>query len=129
MTKPVNFKTIELLTEAAAEKFLTLSKEAIKESGRFAVALSGGNTPATLFKLLATPHYSNAIDWKKVFVFWGDERCISAESDQNNSHNARLLLLDKVAIPSENIFPVPVNEEPAVAAKHYEETIKRFFRQ
>ncbi len=127
MTKQVNFKNIDALAEAAAERILTLSKEAIKESGRFTIALSGGTTPATLFKLLATPHYSNAIDWKKVFVFWGDERCISVDSDQNNSHNAKLLLLDKVDIPSGNIFPVPVNEEPSIAAKHYEESIKRFF--
>ncbi len=47
------FDDIEELSQSAAELFIEAADIAIRERGRFSVALSGGNTPRTLFVLLA----------------------------------------------------------------------------
>jgi 6-phosphogluconolactonase len=128
MNKIKVFEQAELLFEATANHILELSESAIAKKGSFTVALSGGNTPKNLYELLAQPSYSKKINWKKTFVFWGDERCVPASDEENNSHMAFIALLNNVPIPAENIFPVPVNFEPAKAAGRYEHMIKTFFK-
>ena len=128
MNKITYFDNADLLATAAAEYFTKLAKEAIALKGKFTVALSGGNTPAAMYKLLATDFYSEQIDWKKCYFFWGDERCVSLNDKDNNSFNAKNILLDKISIPKKNIFVIPVNERPVNAAIYYEATIKIFFK-
>jgi 6-phosphogluconolactonase len=128
MNTITNFDTAELLAEAAANYFVQIANECIEKKGKLTVALSGGNTPMALYQLLASPIYSNQINWKKVFVFWGDERCVALDSSDNNAFNAKNVLLDKVPIPKKNIFAIPVDETPANAAIYYEATIKIFFK-
>ncbi|MCM8757980.1 MAG: NAD(P)-binding domain-containing protein, partial [Candidatus Omnitrophica bacterium] len=60
----------ENLPKAAKIMFERSAKEAIKERGRFTVALCGGRTPKDTFKLLKDIE----IDWNKVHIFWVDER-------------------------------------------------------
>ena len=128
MNKITHFDNADLLTKAAAEYFIKLANEAIRLKGNFTVALSGGNTPADTYKLLATEDYSKQIEWKNCYFFWGDERCVPLNDTNNNSFNAKLLLLDKVPIPKKNIFAIPVNETPKNAAIYYEATVKIFFK-
>jgi 6-phosphogluconolactonase len=123
-----NFDSAELLAEAAANYFVMLANENIEKNGKFTVALSGGNTPMALYKSLASPTFNNQIDWKKVFVFWGDERCVPLDSSENNAFNAKNDLLNKIKIPAKNIFIIPVEETPVNAAIYYEATIKIFFK-
>lgn len=127
MNKVEHFADINALAKAAADIIVSLSANASESHEKFSIALSGGNTPTALFQLLATEKYSSQINWKNVFVFWSDERCVSADSNDNNSHHARLDLLDHVPIRKENIFAVPVELLPAAAAEKYERTIKKFF--
>jgi 6-phosphogluconolactonase len=122
------FNSKDLLAKAAADYILELSAVAIKERGQFSIALSGGTTPAVLFALLVKPPYVNQIDWKKTFVFWGDERAVPLGSPQNNAHNAKKDLLNHIDIPAENVFPIPTNLPPAEAAVRYENTVKFFFK-
>jgi 6-phosphogluconolactonase len=121
------FATPDLMSEAAGEFIVRIAAESIAARGKFTIALSGGNTPGKLFSLLASASFRERIDWKKIFVFWGDERCVPMDSERNNAHMAKTLLLDKIKIPTANIYPIPVNLGPAEAAKKYEETLKVFF--
>jgi 6-phosphogluconolactonase len=121
------FGTIEALNESAAKLLIDIAKKSVTERGRFVLCLSGGNTPKSLYTLLSLPPYCDLVPWKNTFIFWGDERCVPADDEQNNAHMATTALLNKVDIPSSNIFPVPVNLPPAEAAKKYEETLRDFF--
>jgi 6-phosphogluconolactonase len=123
-----NFDTPELLARAAADYFVQLSNEAIEGKGKFTVALSGGSTPAALFAMLATDEYASKINWKNVYIYWGDERCVALDSSDNNAFNAKNILLSKVPIPKKNIFAIPVDETPVNAAIYYEATIKISFK-
>ncbi len=115
------------LSEGAANFIREVADSSIKKNGRFTIALSGGSTPKKLFELLSAPPYTEEIDWKRTFVFWGDERNIPADSEENNSFMAGKLLLEHLPIPHKNIFPVPVHLPPAEAAQSYEKMIKDFF--
>ena len=113
----------------AADLILQLCEKAIAEKGSFTIALSGGHTPKKLYELLSQAPYANKIKWKNVFVFWSDERCVPISDEENNSHMASIALLNNVPIPKENIFPIPVNFEPAKAAARYEQMIRTFFKE
>lgn len=121
------FQTTKDLSKAAAEFMIKISKQAIKKNGRFVVALSGGSTPESLFKLLAKPTYRDLIQWNQTFVFWGDERFVPSDDERNNSNKAKTLLLNHISIPSTNIFAIPVDTEPNEAAKKYTKSIKDLF--
>ena len=129
MTKIEILNTPGLVFKAAAGLILQLYEKAVSEKGSFMIALSGGNTPKKLYELLATAPYSKKINWKQVYVFWSDERCVPLSDEDNNSHMASLALLNNVPIPKENIFPVPVNFTPAKAASSYEQLIKTVFKE
>ncbi|HEU5013382.1 MAG TPA: 6-phosphogluconolactonase [Roseiflexaceae bacterium] len=118
----------QTLADVATQRFVALAKSEITARGRFSVALSGGSTPRAMFKLLASPEYRDAIAWDKVFVFWGDERCVPPDDEESNYRMARETLLDHVPLPAANIFPVPtVGSTPEAAAHAYAETITAFF--
>ena len=121
------YKNLEAVSRAAAELFVELAVDAVSARGRFAVALSGGETPRRLYNLLAESPIQEKIEWKAVHVFWGDERCVPTSDPRSNARIARLALLDHVPIPAENIHPVPCDRSPREAAVQYEAEIKAFF--
>lgn len=118
------FATPDALAAAAADFFLSMSQEAIKEKGCFFVALSGGSTPKRLFKILSSEPYKSTIDWNNCFIFFGDERYVPHEHPDSNYRMAKETLLDHVSCPATNIFAtntdgVDANEDAA----QYEKTI------
>lgn len=118
------YSTPDALATAAADFFLSVSQQAIKEKGRFFVALSGGSTPRRLFKILSSEPYKSSIDWNNCFIFFGDERYVPHDHPDSNYRTAKETLLDHVSCPSANIFAantdgVNANEDAA----QYEKTI------
>jgi 6-phosphogluconolactonase len=75
------------------------------------LALSGGNTPEVLFKKLADD-FTTRIDWKKLHLFWGDERCVPPGDDQSNYGMTKTYLLDRVGLPEENIHRIRGEDDP-----------------
>src|SRR5512139_1234340 len=91
------FKNLEELSWFAASLFAERAAESIAERDGFLVALSGGSTPARLFQLLATD-FRTQVDWSRVHVFWGDERCVPPEDSGSSYGQAREALLSHVPI-------------------------------
>jgi 6-phosphogluconolactonase len=121
------FPTFERLARAAAERFVDTASEAIAANGRFSVALSGGSTPRPVYSLLASEAFAGRIDWAKVHVFWGDERCVPPDDPQSNYRTARGALLDAVPLPPENIHRIRGEDDPERAAAAYERELRTFF--
>jgi 6-phosphogluconolactonase len=121
------WKDHEAMSLAAAHFFVAACHQAITKRGKFSVALSGGQTPKRLYEILATAEFSKNIPWKKVFLFWSDERFVTHTSPDSNYYMAKKSLLDKIDIPPKNIFPIPVSGDPGQNARQYEATIKKFF--
>jgi 6-phosphogluconolactonase len=89
---------------------------AIAERGTFSLALSGGNTPKPVFEALA----KRPLDWSKVIITFGDERCVPPDDEQSNYLMARRTILDAIPIPAENVLRMKGDIDPATAAKEYE---------
>ncbi len=116
------------LAWAAAMRFASLAEQAIRERGRFTVALSGGSTPKALFSILAGKSFADALPWQAIYFFWGDERCVPPDHADSNYRMANETLLDKAAIPRENIFRIPAEDDNHDrAAANYSQTIRQFF--
>ncbi|MGH9548423.1 MAG: 6-phosphogluconolactonase, partial [Terriglobales bacterium] len=119
-------KTAAELFEAAAAEFADQASQAVRASGRFTVALSGGSTPKTLYSLLAT---KPDIPWDKICFFWGDERHVPPDHPESNYRMANEALLSKVPVRPENVFRIHAEEKDAgAAALQYEQNLKEFFR-
>lgn len=61
----------------------------------FSIALSGGSTAGACYQRLAKV-CGTQIDWWKVDVYWGDERCVPHDDPDSNYYLAREALLDRV---------------------------------
>ncbi|HQW83811.1 MAG TPA: 6-phosphogluconolactonase [Ferruginibacter sp.] len=122
------FKTIDDLNKAAAEFILDTAQKAIAVRGCFIISLSGGQTPAGLYKLLASSLYNTKLPWQNIFVFWGDERCVPLNDERNNAYQAKKILLDEIKVPVQNIHRIQTNHQPIVAAAKYEKELNIFFK-
>jgi 6-phosphogluconolactonase len=116
--------TEEINTEAAAI-FTAVAQKAIDAKGKFTVVLTGGSSPAGIYKLLASDAYKTKIDWSKVFVFWGDERWVPLNDDLSNAKMSYSTLLSHVPIPQSNIFEM---YKDGVAPEDYAVTYEQSIR-
>ncbi len=85
---------------------------------RFDIALSGGNTPKKLFKILAKKH-KDTIPWEHIHFWWGDERCVLPTSDDSNFKMANDFLFSRVPVPSKNIHRIKGENSHEEEAKRY----------
>lgn len=95
------------LGAVAAKHVVDAATAAISARGEFLVAFSGGTTPAPMFDALVTTE----LPWDRIHVLQVDER---VAPDGDPSRNLTLLhehLLARVAVPSENVHPMPVGLE------------------
>jgi len=119
--------TLEALSAAAAEGLVALAETALQEGDRFTIALSGGNTPRTLYGMLAGK-YRALIRWRQVQVFWGDERYVAPDDPRSSYRMARETLLDHVPVPQKNVHPMPtLLSGPEEAAEAYERELMSHF--
>jgi 6-phosphogluconolactonase len=118
---------LEALSLRAASIFVSASRNSILAKKRFAVAISGGSTPISLYALLGSETYRNRVDWQHVHFFWADERCVPKDHEESNFKMAFERLLSKVPIPDENLHRIRGEEDPERGAKEYEEDVRRFF--
>lgn len=122
------FRDLEAVSPKAVSLFIGLCKEAVSERGVFVAALPGGSTPRRAYELLAAAPHRDEVDWKRVHIFWVDERCVDAGHDQSNFRLAHQALLSHVPVPEEHIHRIEGELGPDKAAAKYEADIRRFFR-
>ena len=119
------FKDLEELSVAATELFIEQAARSMAERGRFLVTLNGGSTPTRLFELLATD-FRQKVNWSRVHVFWGDERCVPPDDPGSSYGQAERTLLSRVQIPEANIHRIKGELGPAEASKDYALILKEF---
>jgi 6-phosphogluconolactonase len=74
----------------------------------FSLALSGGETARRSYERLADDAGSQ-IDWWKVDVYWGDERCVPLDDPASNYRLGREALLERVGAVNAN-YPMRCEE-------------------
>src|SRR5688500_8971032 len=76
----------------------------------YSIALSGGATARRCYERLAEDA-DTQIDWWKVDVYWGDERCVAPDDENSNYRLAREALLDRVGAANAT-YPMRCEEGP-----------------
>ncbi len=113
------------LARAAADLFIHAADSAIRDHGSFTVALAGGSTPKAMYTLLAAG--PAPIEWPRIEVFFGDERCIPPDHPDSNYRAAHETLLSRVPLAPDHIHRIRGELGPHAAADHYESLLRRRF--
>jgi 6-phosphogluconolactonase len=121
------YPDLEALSRGALEHVLGALRDAVTARGRFAIALSGGHTPAKMYALWAE-QYAKLTPWDRVHVFWSDERYVPQDDLLSNYRMARETLLSHVPIPPSNVHPFATNlPQPEQVADACETDLRKFF--
>lgn len=99
--------------EAVAIAFADYLVHLLKKQEEIHVALSGGSTPKVLFRILAE-EYKDAIRWKNVHFWWGDERMVPPDHEDSNYRMTYETFLKHIHIPDGNIHRIMGENEPAL---------------
>lgn len=121
------FSDTESLSQAIADHIIEKAKQAVSIKECFSVVLAGGSTPKEPYRLLASKDYADQVDWSKVHIFWGDERCVPPNDSDSNYRMARETFINKLPIPTSNIYRIEGERKPSDAARYYQERLKEFF--
>ena len=79
-----------------------------RPNDNYSLALSGGGTARACYERLADVG-GTQIDWWKVNVYWGDERCVPLDHPDSNYRLGREALLERVGAVDAN-FPMRCEE-------------------
>lgn len=87
------------------------------------IAISGGNTPALMFRLWAEEK-GDVTPWRRLRFFWVDERCVPPSDPQSNYRMTKENLLSRIAIPADNVMRIMGENDPETEAKRYEDIVR-----
>jgi 6-phosphogluconolactonase len=105
------FTVLDTADEVAAAAAAEIS-DALRKGARTLV-LAGGTTPQRCYELLAKME----IQWGRVSVLFGDERCVRPDHPESNYRMAREALLDRVAPAT--VYRMPAELGPDEGAQLY----------
>lgn len=114
----------DLLAAAVAARLVTCVVDAQSSRGHAAIVLTGGGIGTkTLAAVYASPA-RDAIDWRHLSIWWGDERFLPTGDPERNETSARAALLDQVDLDPANVHAMPppdgaYGDDPAAAAAAY----------
>jgi 6-phosphogluconolactonase len=114
----------QAVTQEAARRIVAAAESS---SGIFSLVLCGGNTPKSLYELLVSSAYRSEIDWAKVEIYFGDERCVPPTDSQSNYHMAQMAMLSKLPIDESRIHRIRGEIDPQEAAIEYGRLLKSKF--
>jgi 6-phosphogluconolactonase len=111
----------EAAAREAAHVIAGEAREAVAARARFVVALSGGRTPSSMFRALA----SEDLPWQAVHVVQVDERVAPRGDPDRNLEPLRESLLAHACLPADHLHAMPV-EEPDLgqAARAYQRLLE-----
>ncbi len=119
--------TLGLLAEMAAGRIVAVASAAMGRKERFSLVLTGGSTPKPLYRLLSGAPWVDRIDWSRVDIFFGDERCVPPDDPASNYGMAKETMLDALPIPGDRIHRMRGEIAPAAAAAEYDALLRSHF--
>jgi 6-phosphogluconolactonase len=112
------------LAEAAARAAIAAIGEAVDDHDDCTWVLTGGGTPLGAYRRLARHDLRHGVEWDRVRVAMGDERCVPPGHPESNWGQAAAALLDHVPVPDAHLLR-PLGEAPAEhAANAYEAALR-----
>jgi 6-phosphogluconolactonase len=120
--------TAEVLAAAAAARMVTRIVDIQTASGSASLVLTGGRIGIAVLRELASTQAAAAVDWRRLDIYWGDERFLPRGHPERNETQAREALLDRVGVDASRVHPMgasdgPWGDDPDAAAQAYEDLL------
>lgn len=114
----------DLLASAAAARTVTRLADAIAADGHAHLVMTGGGIGTKVLAAIAAAPARDAVDWRLVDFWWGDERFEPAGDPERNETGARAALLDALNVDPARVHAVagpdgPDGDDPDAAAARY----------
>ena len=113
-----------LLAKAAAARLVTRLVDAQASTGAASLVLTGGGIGTAVLAELAAAPALDAVDWRRLDIWWGDERFLPSGDPERNETQARDALLGQVDADPARVHPMPPSDgpdgnDPEAAAARY----------
>ena len=120
----------DVLAAAVAARLVTRLADAQALRGRASVVLTGGGVGIAALAAVRSSPARAAVDWRKVDVWWGDERFVAADDPERNERQAREALLDALDLDPARVHPMgarggPDGDDADAAAARYADELSR----
>lgn len=116
------------LAAATAARLITTVAD-LQADGRVpVVALTGGGVGTEMLRQVAQSAARGTVDWRRVEIFWGDERFVPGDSDDRNAKGAYEALLGHVDVDPTRVHEMAPSDgdfgdDPDAAAAAYAEIV------
>jgi 6-phosphogluconolactonase len=127
-TAAVIHPSAQVLAASAAARLITVLAD-LQAAGRVpAVALTGGGVGTETLAQVAASPARDSVDWRRVEIYWGDERFVPHDDPERNELQARQALLDQVDVDPERVHAMAPSDgafgdDPDAAAAAYLEML------
>jgi 6-phosphogluconolactonase len=113
-----------LLAKAVAARLLTALADSAAARGSASVVLTGGGIGTSVLAELSAEPARDAVDWRHLDIWWGDERFLPTGHPDRNETGARSALLAHVDVDPGRVHPMPGpdgpdGDDPEAAAARY----------
>jgi 6-phosphogluconolactonase len=119
----------KVLAQAVAARLVTRLVDVQAARGNASLVLTGGGVGIAVLRELAATGARDAIDWRNLDVWWGDERFLPSGDPERNETAARAALLDHVGVDPKRVHPMPASDgpdgdDPEAAAERYADELR-----
>jgi 6-phosphogluconolactonase len=120
--------TTEELAAATAARLVTRIVDVQTASGSASLVLTGGRIGIAVLREVASTQAAAAVDWRRLDLYWGDERFLPDGHPERNETQAREALLDHVGVDPARVYPMRASDglsgdDPDAAAQAYEDLL------
>jgi 6-phosphogluconolactonase len=119
----------DLLAKTVAARLVTRLVDVQAARGTASVVLTGGGVGTAVLAALTGTGARDAIDWRKLDIWWGDERFLPTGHPERNETGACAALLDHVDVDPARVHPMPAadgpdGDDPEAAAARYADLLQ-----
>ncbi|MCY7373438.1 MAG: 6-phosphogluconolactonase [Spirochaetaceae bacterium] len=121
------------LAAAVAARLLTRLVDVQSARGSASLVLTGGSIARRIYEAVAESPARGAVDWRRLDVWWGDERFLPSGDAERNETLARESLLDALPLDPARVHPMPASDgpdgnDPEAAASRYADELSQASR-
>lgn len=117
----------DVLAKAVAARLITRLVDAQAAKGSASIVLTGGTVGIATLAAVAESPARAAVDWRRLDVWWGDERYLPSGDPERNETGARRALLDHVDLDPDRVHAMPSPDSglsPEEAAQSYADELR-----
>lgn len=100
------------LAAAVAARLVTRLVDMQSARGDASLVLTGGSIARATLEAVAASPARGAVDWRRLDLWWGDERFLPAGDPERNETMAREALLDLVPVDPARVHPMAPSDGP-----------------